>query len=485
MPDSPSEAKTSTDPNAPKTAAGGYSRAFWTANVVELLERGAWYGVFVAITLYLSRILGFTDVEAATVSGLFSAGLYLLPTFSGAWADRIGFRRALLLAFALLTLGYGGMWLLPTLLQSAGLVTYGREVVFTGLQDTGHRWLFLPVMVLVMVGGSFIKSVITGTVAHETTAATRARGYSIFYAMVNIGAFGGKTIVQPLREQLGNEGLVVLNLYAAGMTAIAFVLILMLFHSRVDTGAGKSFAETRAALVAVLSRGRLVVLILIITGFWIVQQQLYASMPKYVLRLAGENSAPSWYANVNPAVVVLTVGFVTTMMRGRTALTSMTIGMFIMPISAFAMAAGNFTGTADIVGMRPVAFMMVVGIAFQGLAESFISPRYLEYFSLQAPKGQEGLYLGFAHLHSFLSSIVGFVSSGFLLERYCPDPKTLSAADQAQHALAVTGAAPMPAAYADAHYLWYAFVGVAIVSAVALVVYGRAVARLDDRAAGR
>jgi MFS family permease len=129
--------------------------------------------------------------------------------------------------------------------------------------------------------------------------------------------------------------------------------------------------------------------------------------------------------------------------------------------------------------------MMVVGIAFQGLAESFISPRYLEYFSLQAPKGQEGLYLGFAHLHSFLASIVGFVSSGFLLERYCPDPKTLSVADQAQHALAVTGAAPMPPAYADAHYLWYAFVGVAIVSALALVVYGRAVARLDDRAARR
>lgn len=489
MPDSPSAAKDRSDPNAPEaatvTTTGGYSRAFWTANVVELLERGAWYGVFVAITLYLSRILGFTDVEAATVSGLFSAGLYLLPTFSGAWADRIGFRRALLLAFALLTLGYGGMWLLPTLLQSAGLVTYGREVVFTGLQDTGHRWLFVPVMVFVMIGGSFIKSVITGTIAHETTTATRARGYSIFYAMVNIGSFGGKTIVQPLREQLGNEGLVVLNLYAAGMTAIAFVLILLLFRSRVDTGAGKSFAETRAALVAVLSRGRLVVLILIITGFWIVQQQLYASMPKYVLRLAGENSAPSWYANVNPAVVVLTVGFVTTMMRGRTALTSMTIGMFIMPISAFAMAAGNFTGTADIVGMRPVAFMMVVGIAFQGLAESFISPRYLEYFSLQAPKGQEGLYLGFAHLHSFVASIVGFVSSGFLLERFCPDPKTLSTADQAQHALAVTGAAPMPAAYADAHYLWYAFVGVAIVSAIALVIYGRAVARLDDRAAHR
>jgi dipeptide/tripeptide permease len=469
----------STPPSDAAPATTGFSRAFWTANAVELLERAAWYGVFVAITLYLSRILGFSDVEAATVSGVFSAGLFLLPTFTGAWADRMGFRRALLAAFALLTIGYGGMWVLPTMLQSAGLVTYGREVQFTGLLQTSYKWLFVPVMLFVMVGGSFIKSVITGTVAHETNASSRARGYSIFYAVVNVGAFSGKTIVQPLRESMGNEGLVVLNLFAAAMTGLAFVLVFLLFGSERSAGSGKSFAEIRAALVAVLSRGRLVVLILIITGFWMVQHQLYASMPKYVLRLAGESSAPSWYANVNPAVVVVTVGAVTSMMRKHSALASMTVGMFIMPISAFCMAAGNLVGTDDIWGMRPVAFMMVVGIGFQGLAESFISPRYLEYFSLQAPKGQEGLYLGFSHLHSFLSSLLGFVTSGFLLERYCPDPSTLSAADKAQYDRALVGDGVMPAAYADAHYLWYVFVGIAIVSAVALVIYGRVTRRAD------
>ena len=48
-----------------------------------------------------------------------------------------------------------------------------------------------------------------------------------------------------------------------------------------------------------------------------VQHQLYATMPKYVLRLAGEGASPSWYANVNPLVVVLTVNLVTQMMRKR------------------------------------------------------------------------------------------------------------------------------------------------------------------------
>lgn len=80
-----------------------------------------------------------------------------------------------------------------------------------------------------------------------------------------------------------------------------------------------------------------------------VQHQLYATMPKYVLRLAGEGASPSWYANVNPLVVVLTVNLVTQMMRKRTALTSMTVGMFIMPVSALCMASGNMLDTNSLI----------------------------------------------------------------------------------------------------------------------------------------
>ena len=450
-----------------------FTRAFWIANVVELFERAAWYGVFVVITLYLSRVLGYSDVEAATVSGVLSAGLYFLPTFSGAYADRIGFRNALLLAFGLLTVGYGGMWVLPTMLQSAGLATYGETVTFTGLEATSYKWLFIPIMLVVMVGGSFIKSVITGTVAKETTEANRARGYSIFYAMVNVGAFSGKTIVKPLRHSMGDEGLVVLNLFAAGMTLLAFVMVFLFYRNRSTAGEGKTMAELWRALLAVLSRGRLVVLILIITGFWMVQHQLYASMPKYVLRMAGEGQSPSWIANVNPLVVFTTMNLVTRWFARRTALTSMTVGMFIMPVSALCMAAGNMFHGAEIFGFNAIVAMMIVGIAFQGFAECFISPRYLEYFSLQAPKGEEGLYLGFSHLHSFISSLLGFVTSGFLLEKFVPDPKLLSAADQAQRLASLEGRGPMPEAYAHAHYLWFVFVAIALVSAVALIIYGR------------
>lgn len=452
------------------TASPGFPKTFWIANTVELMERAAYYGVFIVITLYLSRILGFGDVQAAWLAGSFSAGLYFLPTFTGALADKIGFRNALLFAFGLLTIGYSGLAVLPAILEAQGLVEYGREVTYHGLLTADARWTIVPILVVLMIGGSFIKAVITATVAKSTTTATRAKGFSIFYMMVNIGAFSGKTVVKPLRESMGDLGLINLNYFAASMTALAFFSIFLFFKNAESTDESKSMAEIWSALVKVLTNGRLIALILIITGFWMVQHQLYATMPKYVLRMAGEGASPSWYANVNPLVVFLTVGFVTSLMSKRSALFSMTTGMFIMPISALAMASGNMlNGNVDLgfVQMHPIAFMMVIGIVFQGLAESFISPRFLEYFSLQAPKGEEGLYLGFSHLHSFISSLLGFGLSGYLLEAYCPDPRQFENHQAWQ------------AAASNAHYIWYIFAGIAAVSAAALIVYGVIIKRLD------
>ena len=78
-----------------------YSKAFWTANAAEMLERMAYYAVFIVITLYLSNTLGFSDIEASLISGLFSGGLYLLPLFTGAFADKIGYRKSIIVAFSL------------------------------------------------------------------------------------------------------------------------------------------------------------------------------------------------------------------------------------------------------------------------------------------------------------------------------------------------------------------------------------------------
>ena len=110
---------------SPQTNAKGFSKAFWVSNTVELFERMAYYAVFIVLTIYLSSILGFNDFEASMISGLFSGGLYLLPIFTGAYADKIGFRKSMIIAFSLLSAGYFGL----------GSVTY-----LAGSSRTGGIW---------------------------------------------------------------------------------------------------------------------------------------------------------------------------------------------------------------------------------------------------------------------------------------------------------------------------------------------------------
>ncbi|MDP4116101.1 MAG: MFS transporter [Bacteroidota bacterium] len=417
-----------------------FPAAFWTANVVELFERAAYYAVFIAITLYLTQVVGFNDIWAAWISGFFSAGLYFLPPFSGAFADKIGFRNSIILAFSLLTVGYFTLGLLP------------------------YKVIVIPALIVLMFGGSFIKSIITGTVAKTSNNINRARAYSIFYGIVNVGAFTGKTVAYPLRINLGLESI---NYYAATMTLIALVLVLF-FYRNVETAQKRTFSEVWASFIKVATNGKLLVLILIVSGFWIIQQQLYATMPKYVLRMVGKNASPEWIANVNPFVVMVFVVIITNFMSKVKAINSMIIGMFLMPLSALAMflssfVAGNTVGNISFFGifsLHPITVMLIVGVAIQGVAESFISPRYLEYFSKQAPKGQEGLYLGFSHLHSFISSILGFGISGYLLTEYCPDPKYLTETQK------IT-------AYSHAHYIWIYFLAIGVTSGIALFIYSK------------
>ena len=81
------------------------------------------------------------------------------------------------------------------------------------------------------------------------------------------------------------------------------------------------------------------ILTLIVTGFWLIQGQLYATMPKYVIRLLGESAKPEWLANVNPASVVIFVVLVTQIIKKYKAVSSMIASMLLMPFVAIGLVS--------------------------------------------------------------------------------------------------------------------------------------------------
>ena len=437
-----------------------FPRTFWVANLIELFERAAYYGTFITLVVFLTRVVGFSDIEAGVVGSAFACLIYLFPFFTGAAADRMGFRRALMLAFFLLAVGYAGLGLFP------------------------YKGAVLASLAFIVVGGAFVKPIITGTVAKSSDATNRARAYSLFYMMVNIGAFGGKTVARPVRVSLGIENV---PLYSAGAAVVA-LLVVIFFYRPKETGGERptSARETLRGMLVALSNFRFLALVLITGGFWFIQGQLYASMPKYVLRMIGDHASPEWYANVNPFVVVLFVVPITQLVRRMNPATSIGIALALIPLSSLTMAASSFfQHDIPLFGrsVPTITILMVLGISIQGLAECFLSPRYLEFASKQAPPGQEGLYLGYAHLNTFFAWGAAFVAGGFLLDRLCPNPNSLSPAVRAQYDAFMAGNGPVPAAYAHANQMWYWVAAVGFAAFAALLVFVFVTNRVDAKKA--
>ncbi len=468
-----------------------FPRTFWYANVAELFERAAYYGMFIALTLYLTDRIGFGDIWTGLVGAGFASVLYLLPTFSGIMADRIGFRRALLLAFGLLAAGYA-------LLGVAGVPAAGSTAdAFAPLFGPGLRKVLAVVaLAIAMLGGSIIKPVITGTVAKCSSDATRARAFSIFYAVVNIGAFTGKLIAKPLRTGFTVPGTAIrfelglewINFYAAAMALCGFVLVLATYRNVDGSGTGKTVREAWRGLLRVVSNFRFMALILIVAGFWSIQHQLYATMPKYIVRLVGPHASPEWLANINPAVVVLLVVPITHLIRRYQAVNTIAVSLALITLSALTVSASplltQFAGrSVSVLGvvLHPITAAVIVGIGLQGLAECFLSPKFLEFASKQAPPGETGLYMGYAHLSSFFAYFFGFAISGWLLDTYCPDPALLGAADRAAWEAATTSGSltALPPQYAAAHVIWYVFAGIGLTALLALLVFKYVTGRID------
>ena len=96
-----------------------FPRTFWIANSMELFERWAWYGFFMLFANYLTQsselgALGLSQTEKGIIMGVGTFLLYLLPTITGAIADKYGFKKMLFIAF----LVYTSAFLIMPLCQS-------------------------------------------------------------------------------------------------------------------------------------------------------------------------------------------------------------------------------------------------------------------------------------------------------------------------------------------------------------------------------
>ncbi len=382
----------------------GFTIGYWMLNIIEMFERMAYYSVRSVVAIYIMQAddasgLHFTAADKAEIYGYWFMFQSLLPTFTGGFADRYGYKKMLFVSITLNVIGY----ILMGTLQSFGGFTFGVIVLATGT--------------------AFFKPAIQGSLAHNMTKGNSSLGWGIFYWVVNIGAAIAPMLANVVRTGLGWQALFFM---AAGITSLNY---LMLFTFRdFASGADKTEGMLKLLIRTLKNLGdmRLVTWLLIMSCFWLMMYALWDLQPNF---LTDWNDS-SDVAHFIDKVSFLPDGWTAETERGLQVpqelminLNALLIVLLVIPISILArkirtleaMVIGMAMATAGVLvaGLTNVGGIFLIGVACFSFGEMLTGPKKSEYLALIAPPGKKGLYLGYVNIPVGIGGLVGSHLQGY------------------------------------------------------------------------
>jgi dipeptide/tripeptide permease len=152
----------------------------------------------------------------------------------------------------------------------------------------------------------------------------------------------------------------------------------------------------------VLRSGRFSIYLIVMSGFYFIYNQVYNVLPLYVKKVVETSPAMDLYTAANPFVIVCFQLILTSAFGKMKPIRSMVVGTVVIAIAMLInvvpiYAAGGAQAVfANWLPLGSVFIILTVGLI--ALGELFASPRMYEYIGALAPKGQEGLFLGYANL---------------------------------------------------------------------------------------
>lgn len=413
----------------------GFETPFWIANITEIFERLSYYGAFASLAIYLQERLNFSTETTGTLTGLFGGMVWFLAMFGGAIADRLGFRRALSVAYLILAVAYFliGSIAAPWLAPVRNLVPIGLFVGF--------------ILVLPALGISMVKPCVVGTTARASKENVRTIGYSIYYTMVNIGGAAGPYFASWVHRHMQIES--VYRVAALSVFAMVFVVLLFFREPKQPGDAPPpSIAEVARNFCVVVGNYKMVLPVLaialvlrivqffsahwsvpwwiwcillaltlagisrfmwflaIFSGYWIVFWQQYISLPGYIHGYINKQADVEMILVTDGLTVICLTLAINYFMRKVPPFQAVILGTVITSISWIILA------------LRPTVWGAVLSIFVLALGEIIQSPRYYEYISRMAPAGQQGTYMGFAFLPIGIGSLIGGWFGGTMMHHF-------------------------------------------------------------------
>ena len=372
-----------------------FPRSFWVANVMELFERGAYYGMNSVLAIYLSDSvseggLGFSEQSVGFLQGLIYALTYIVPILGGALADRYGYRRMLLVAFSFLAVGY----------------------FLTG-QMSAYGTVFASLLVMATGSGLF-KPIISGTIARITTEENSGFGFGIYYWMINLGAFLAPLVVSILKGFSWSYVFVASSAYCALM----LLPTLTLFRDPPKPENTKTLNQVLAGAAMVLGDARFMLMIFVYSGFWILYFQNFGSVLWFLRDFVNTEPVDTFFNSLG-IPLTFDAEHVTVINAGTIILLQVVVSRIVKNIRPLpTMVSGIALGSLGFVCLAFASnvWIFVICIVVFSIGEMTAHPKYYSYVGLVAPADKKAVYMGYAFLYGVVGSLVGSNLGGALYE---------------------------------------------------------------------
>ena len=373
-----------------------FPKVFWVANSIEVLERFAYYGIYMSFGIYLGE-LGFSKGDLGIIQSIFLALSYLIPLFSGTFADKYGFKKMLIISY----LAY-----LPSILLL--ILTH----TFNGIALT---------MLTIGFAAGIFKPLVSSTVRAVTDSSNKTLGFGIFYQMVNIGASVGPIIMGKLRGWSWDY-----VFYTAAATIGLMFIITLLFYKEPDRQLeGVTLKQKFKDMGEALSDFKfLSFLILLGIFFWLPFWAFFNVLAVYIndyldtaslyesvrmvlgtgiTQVISNQEEGVWRINAEAIshtgyIIIVFQLLISRIFEKKPAISSFMIGLLIA-------AAGFVVLGFSVTTMNSLVFL---GVFLFAVGEMISSPRIQEYIMWIAPKEKAGLYMG----TNFLATFIGATLSG-------------------------------------------------------------------------
>jgi len=241
-----------------------FGPTYWKLNGIEMFERLAYFSVRAVVPVYIMQAddpggLHFTAAMKGTIYAWWFIFQSILPTFTGGFADRYGYKKTLFVSVSMNIIGY---------LMMANLRTY-----------TG----FFGGVIVLASGTALFKPSLQGSLAQNLTKKNSSVGWGIFYWVVNIGAAIGPFLATGI---LGDPHTQASwrTLFTASAIVTSLNFIMLLTFKDVPSGASKEENPIQVFVRTIknITEPRLVAWLLIMSCFWLMMYQLWDLHPNFI-----------------------------------------------------------------------------------------------------------------------------------------------------------------------------------------------------------